>query len=531
MSEEGKEISDDIFDEPTNELVDLNSSQESNSEVQILDEVSVVDNNDNEIKELEEESIHRLRPVPSPTKRYMRDSRLNPEIHLDRTPAERFLSGLSIRVRDSHLNPEIHLDRNRIPIVKLDRNEIAEYFKSKKANEEADKRCQAQIDQEALQKAIDRQATLRVMKRVRKAEEKAKAAQRSPPQKKGKYPKNVRKIVKKSSLTRAEMSLAPPVASLHPEAPRTSTPKRIALEDLREGLRHCTQHCSSFYNRNGQPPLYEGTWPDHLSWKQAKKAYRRQVKTAESHPSLLEQLERPSVYDSGAEDEDEGVKADGEVVDEEEDLKIPTAEELCENIENPTPSTSKGVKAKTVKTVSMDKFESLTTYGQNLFVRGAEFDGAIEDTLEKLRRQTATKYALDMSIINAKTALLARRGVNEDIEKYEDRLVYLIGKRRRLLDVLVAQQEKAEEAISRGKKPTLAQLGLTIEAQEDFIDMVSETEDLVDEVQVVGPEPEILEPEPELNHSHVSSNLSEPGMCDPENPCQDDGPCRHMGGE
>ena len=100
MSEEGKEISDDIFDEPTNELVDLNSSQESNSEVQILDEVSVVDNNDNEIKELEEESIHRLRPVPSPTKRYMRDSRLNPEIHLDRTPTARLLSGLSIRVRD-----------------------------------------------------------------------------------------------------------------------------------------------------------------------------------------------------------------------------------------------------------------------------------------------------------------------------------------------------------------------------------------------------------------------------------------------
>ena len=142
----------------------------------------------------------------------------------------------------------------------------------------------------------------------------------------------------------------------------------------------------------------------------------------------MEQLERPSVYDSGA--EDEGVKAaDGEVDDEEEDLKIPTAEELFENIENPTPSTSKGVKVRPVKTVSMDKFESLTTYGQNLFVRGAEFDGAIEDTLEKLRRQTAMKYALEMSTINAKTALLARRGVNEDIEKYKDRLVYLIWKK------------------------------------------------------------------------------------------------------
>lgn len=104
------------------------------------------------------------------------------------------------------------------------------------------------------------------------------------------------------------------------------------------------------------------------------------------------------------------------------------------------------------------------------------------------------------------------------------------------MDVLVAQQEKAEESLNRGNKPTLAQLGLTIEAQEDFNDMVTEqqvsgTRDLDDEVQVVGPEPEILEPEPELDHSHVSSNLSEQGMCDPENPCQDDGPCRHMGGE
>ena len=248
MSEEGKEINDDILDQPTNELIDLNSSQETTSEVQFLGEVSEVDKNDNEVKVIEEEAIHRLRPTPAPTERY---------------------------VRDSQLNPEIHLDRNRIPVVRLDRSEIAKYLKAEKSK--SDKRCQAQIDQDALQKAIDRQAKLRVMQRVAKAEETAKAAQRL---RKGKYPKNVRKIVKKSSLTRAEMSLAPPVASLHPEAPRTSTPKRIALEDLRDGLRHCVQHSSSFYNRNGQPPLDPGTWPDHLSWDQARKAFRRQVKTA-----------------------------------------------------------------------------------------------------------------------------------------------------------------------------------------------------------------------------------------------------------
>ena len=510
MSEEDKNINEKIFDEPTNELVDLNSSQDTNNEVQILDEVSEVDKNDNEIKIIEEEAIHRLRPVPSPPKRY---------------------------ISDSQLNPEIHLDNNRIPVVRLDRSEVANYFKAQKSEKKAketDKRCQAQIEQDAVQNAIDHQAQMRVMRRVAEAEKTAKAAQKS---KKGKYPKNVRKIVKKSSLTKAEMSLAPPVASLHPEAPRTSTPKQIALEDLREGLRHCTQHCSSFYTRNGQPPLYRGTWPDHLSWDEARKAYRRQVKVAEKHPSLLEQLERPSVYDSDTEGNDlkatDGEKDENGVDD--DDLKIPTAEELIENIENPTPSTSKGVKARPVCAVfPFDRFGSLITHGQNLFVRGAEFDGQIEENLEKLRRKVAMKYALEKSTINVTAGLLARQGVLEDIAKYKDRIEFMTGKRRRILDVLIAQQERAEEAINNGIEPTLAQLGLTIEeAQEDFAPVLhcSETQDFEEEVEIVEPEPEVVEPEIDLNHSHVSSNLSEPGLCDPMNPCQGDGPCRHMGGE
>ena len=500
MSEEDKNISD-ILDEPTNELVDLNSSQDTNSEVQILDEVSEVDKNDNEIKIIEEEAIHRLMPVPPPQQRY---------------------------IRDSQLNPVIHLDRNRIPVVRIDRSEVENYLKAQrlaKKAKETDKRCQAQVEQDAVQDAIDHQATKRVMRRVAEAEKTAKAAQKS---KKGKYPKNVRRIVKKSNLTRAEMSLAPPVASLHPEAPRTSTPKRIALEDLRDGLRHCVQHSSSFYTQNGQPPLYKGSWPDHLTYDQARKAFRRQIRTAESrHPSLLEQLERPSVYDSGAEEEGVKVAADEED-DQEEELKIPTAEELLESIENPVPSTSKGIKTKPVKKVSMDKFESLTACGKNLFVQGAEFDGAIEDTLEKLRRQTATKYALEMSNINAKIALVARQGVDEDIKKYMDRLRYLIGKRRRLLDVLVAQQEGAEESLSRGNEPTLAQLGLTIEAREDTNDQHI-SDDLSRFQEDVNEEEQNVVPETELDISHVSSNLSEPGLCTPQNPCQDD-PCRHMGG-
>ena len=58
------------------------------------------------VGEVEAEAIHRLRLVPSPTKRYVRDSRLNPSIHLDRC--------------------------DRIPYVRLDRNEIQNYEKKSK---------------------------------------------------------------------------------------------------------------------------------------------------------------------------------------------------------------------------------------------------------------------------------------------------------------------------------------------------------------------------------------------------------------
>ena len=221
----------------------------------------------------------------------------------------------------------------------------------------------------------------------------------------------------------------------------------------------------------------------------------------------------------------------------EDDLQIPTAEDLIDNIENPTPSTSRGIKARPVAAVfPMDKYGSLIGHGSNLFLQGSNLDTNIEAALEKLRRQTALKYALKTSRINATAALLARQGVLEDIEKYKDRIQYMTGQRRRILDILIRQQEMAEEAINSGIEPTLAQLGLTIEeAQEDFNEMqrAQEPAEEEEEVQVLEqePEPEVDEPEPEADVSHVSSNLSNPGLCDPQNPCSGDGPCRHMSNE
>ena len=51
MSNEDKEIDGKIFDETTAELVDLNTSQETESDIQILDEVDEVDKNDNVVKD------------------------------------------------------------------------------------------------------------------------------------------------------------------------------------------------------------------------------------------------------------------------------------------------------------------------------------------------------------------------------------------------------------------------------------------------------------------------------------------------
>ena len=368
-------------------------------------------------------------------------------------------------------------------------------------------------------------------------------------------------MVKKCSLDRAERSLAPPVASLHPDAPRTSTPKRIELEELQEGLRCCTQHCQSFYTRNGQPSLFTGTWPAHLSWDQARRAYRRNFRVAEERfPSLYDQLERPSVYDTDGEKDDEPrveAKAEAEAEmkipwdevkivenpgvenEDDEEVIIPSVEEL---LANPTPSTSGGNRARAIPigvAFPMDKFGSLISHGKNLFLQGAEIDGVIEANLEKLARQTALKHALNTSSIGAKAALMARQGVLEKIEKYKDRIQYLSGQRRRLLEILIAQQEKAEEAINRGIEPTLAQLGLTIEeAQADF-DEIEAAENYdpehasapEPEAETEEPEAETEEPEAEGDILHLSSNLSEPGLCDPENPCAGEGPCRHLSRE
>ena len=388
--------------------------------------------------------------------------------------------------RDIVPNPTIVLNENpnktsnESPIVSHDSSERSR-FKNKGHYD------RAIVESEDLQRARDYTIQRRLRKRMAKAEMKARAIQTF----KGKWPK-VEKIVK------AERAFGAPVASLHPDAPNHSTPKRIGLEELRESLRHCVQHCTVFFNMNGQPSLSPGTWPDHLSWAEARKAYRRNYDIAAAgHPSLIEDLEHPSVYDtsSASEIEDEtaenslarvkliardgGIPHDDdarepEPVPEPElpsgkgegDAVIPTKEQLANQI----PSTSNAVQpvrvnhtAKTIGVVfPMDKYGSFIGHGIATFKQGISTDNGIEACLEKIARQTTLKHALNNANISVKAAFLARQEVANQIAKYQDRLQYLTGQRRRLVQVLITQQEKLEQNLRSEIEPTLSQLGLTL---------------------------------------------------------------------
>ena len=515
----------DIFDKTTKRFVDLasESSQDDSNEVNDNENVGKAEKAEKVEGSEKDENANISKTAddknPNPVIGLTLEEETSPSANV---PQITKVPIMIVQARDSGLYPTIDLDRSdKIPIISLDRSEVPRFMK--KGNYD-----RAVVESEDLHRALDRAAQLRNQRRVAKAELKARAKQT----KKGRWPK-VSKIVE------AERYLNAPVASLHPEAPRHSTPKRVGLEELRDSLRHCTKHCSSFFQMNGQPSLSPGTWPDHLSWAEARKAYKRNYDRAvASHPSLAADLEHPSVYGtfSVPETEDEIVESvqivDGEELDGEEEEaqrivhaevfgEVENPEEVEEEIipveellANPIPTTSnagqptrnrKGQGAKKVGVAfPMDKYGGIIGHGIATFQQGISTDSGIKACLDKIARQAALKYALNNANLSAKAAFLARQEVAEKIEGYQDRLQYLTGHRRRLLQVLITQQENIEKALRQELEPTLSELGLTL-----------------DETRVENQEVVVLtgdEPETEEDGSHLSSNLSEAGLPDPEHP-------------
>ena len=126
-----------------------------------------------------------------------------------------------------------------------------------------------------------------------------------------------------------------------------------------------------------------------------------------------------------------------------------------------------------------------------------------------LESHARCEFALNNAHIGARSAFLARQEVAKQIEKYQDRLQYLTGQRRRLLQVLIAQQEKLERNMRNEDEPTLSQMGLTLNDTRE-----TQAEEGTTEV-IGGGEPEA---ETEEEGSRFSSNLSEPGLPDPMHP-------------
>ena len=460
----------DIFDQTTKRFVDLasESSQDDSNEV---------NDNENVGKDEKAEKVEGSEKDENANiSKTADDKNPNPVIGLTleeetsaNVPQITKVPIMIVQARDSGLYPTIDLDRSdKIPIISLDRSEVPRFMK--KGNYD-----RAVVESEDLHRALDRAAQLRNQRRVAKAELKARAKQT----KKGRWPK-VSKIVE------AERYLNAPVTSLHPEAPRHSTPKRVVA----------------------------------------------------SHPSLAADLEHPSVYGtfSVPETEDEIVESvqivDGAELDGEEEEaqrivhaegfgEVENPEEVEEEIipveellANPIPTTSnagqptrnrKGQGAKKVGVAfPMDKYGGIIGHGIATFQQGISTDSGIKACLDKIARQAALKYALNNANLSAKAAFLARQEVAEKIEGYQDRLQYLTGHRRRLIQVLITQQENIEKALRQELEPTLSELGLTLE-----------------ETRVENQEVVVLtggEPETEEDGSHLSSNLSEAGLPDPEHP-------------
>lgn len=408
-----------------------------------------------------------------------------------------------------------------------------------------------------LRHAINRQKQLEQQKKLAKKEQKAR---------KKSFQKETKRRAKASNkrIERAEMALNAPVATLHPAAPSTSTPNRVVADQLREDLRYVVQGDSTFFNFNGQPRLSPGSWPDTLSWSQTKRAHRRNYKKAtENHPEVAAEMFDPEAFpdDSPRQEMNDPEVAEPEVAypevaepevaepevetitvgageeeDDDEEVVVPSLEEL---LANPTPSTSRGVQNHPNRP-EMKRFEkipfpnrrmgSLLTYGRKLFTQGASIDELIDQTIDDLANRRAARELLESGDIDedigARRLTGAHRVITTQIANLIDRLKYLIGRRNRLLETLVSQQDQLDDFANngadkpqrfefKGKLPDPVNFwhGMTVHGVPDpEMPVLNEQEPEIDPEAEPEVEPEV---EPETEVSHYSSNLSEEGICAP----------------
>ena len=167
---------------------------------------------------------------------------------------------------------------------------------------------------------------------------------------------------------------------------------------------------------------------------------------------------------------------------------------------------------------------SLLTYGRKLFTQGASIDELIDQTIDDLANRRAARELLETGDIDedigTRRLTGAHRVIASQIANLIDRLKYLNGRRNRLLEALVAQQNQLDDFVNNGvDKPHRFHFTGKLPDPVKFWHGLSDLG--MPDLEMPAPdeqEPEVepeVEPEAETEVSHYSSNLSEEGICAP----------------
>ena len=172
----------------------------------------------------------------------------------------------------------------------------------------------------------------------------------------------------------------------------------------------------------------------------------------------------------------------------------------------------------------------LLTYGRKLFTQGASIDELIDQTVDELANRRAARELLETgeneNDIGFRRLTGAQKEIASQIANLIDRLKYLTGRRNRLLETLVAQQNRLDDFVNNGvDKPQKSHFTGKLPDPVKFWHGLSDFE--MSQLVSIGPDqdqdqedqrlgrPIPQEPEAEMEVSHYSSNLSEEGICAP----------------
>ena len=254
---------------------------------------------------------------------------------------------------------------------------------------------------------------------------------------------------------------------------------------MRENLACLTQSNSSLYSAHGQPPLNPGGWPGYLTFNQLRRQYGASYKHAAGrYPDELEGMADPAAYNTG------GSEAEAEESDDEiEWLPLPLAK--------------KQPKRPSICVVlPRDQLGNVISRGRQLFKQGKDIDSTLARMLDALPAIQEEAEAEALAEAEADSSIQPPFNPENRLYLWKEQFKFSVGKRRRLLGILITQQERIEDCLRRGIDPPSNSLNRfpdvseVREAQEPLsLDDQQETEDQPDEEMAQDPFEPVPEPE------------------------------------